>query len=211
MEDLEKAKIRIEQTLLESDGDIKVLSSDNGSISLEVSNGRNFRLSEDEIKYQANEYDIEQRYDIEQKKKECENQKMHKQFNLEKSCVELLIKSLEARRKEAQKEWCLLEPLANVYVEEPFENQKEKKPLYRNIDDRLEALRNEDFDIMGLIAMLKESDAVGCIIPKTALDKGWSFEHNVDIPTPYSGDFIGNEKGRTQGEVGIDVTFIKTE
>ena len=36
--------------------------------------------------------------------------------------------------------------------------------------------------------MLKESDAIGCVIPKTSLEKGWSFEHNVDMPMPYCGE-----------------------
>lgn len=89
--------------------------------------------------------------------------KTHRAFDLLKFDVDLLIECVKSRQKEVEK---ILE-----YYDESSEVEK---------------IRNDAFDLQGLLAMLKESDEVKCVIPLPALEKGWSFEHNVDMPMSYS-------------------------
>jgi len=91
-----------------------------------------------------------------------ETPKTHNSYQLHEYDTDLLKRCIKSRQRE----------IAHIYTDFP--------EIYN------EDLNNESFDLQGLMGMIKESDQVRCVIPKKSLDKGWSFEHNVDMPTGYS-------------------------
>jgi hypothetical protein len=73
-----------------------------------------------------------------------------------------------------------------------LESVIEKLPTYNenasetSIDQVRDSLSNQHFDLLGLIAMIKEGVAIQCVIPKEVTELGWTFRgHSVDMPPPY--------------------------
>jgi hypothetical protein len=92
-----------------------------------------------------------------------ETPKTHRAFKLHDFDTALLIECVKSRQKEVNK------------ILEHYDEASE-----------VEKIRNDAFDLQGLLGMLKESQEVKCVIPLESLEKGWSFEHNVDMPMAYS-------------------------
>jgi hypothetical protein len=93
---------------------------------------------------------------------ESSEPKTHKSFQLHEYDTDSLKRCIRSRQRE----------IANIFNDFP--------------EIVHEDLNHESFDLQGLLAMLMESEQVRCVIPNEALDKGWSFKHNVDMPTGYS-------------------------
>lgn len=66
-------------------------------------------------------------------------------------------------------------------------NEVQKILEYYDESSEVEKIRNDAFDLQGLLAMIKEGEQIKSVIPKARVDAGWTFlGHNVDMPRPYT-------------------------
>jgi hypothetical protein len=50
----------------------------------------------------------------------------------------------------------------------------------------MEDVRRDNYDLLGLIGILKETDSMTFNLPKTSLNRNWASFHGVDFPFPYA-------------------------
>jgi len=96
----------------------------------------------------------------------------HKSYRIIEQDIEIILRALKDRLDFIDK---MYEDLGN-YTDSTCDP---------TIDDMRGAIGHEHYDLQGLIGMFKEQDAVELIISKENSEKGWSWEHNVDMPYPY--------------------------
>lgn len=73
------------------------------------------------------------------------------------------------------------------------QNELDKMYQYFKTIGEVEEINNECFDLMGLLAMIEESEQIKCVIDKKVVAQGWTFRgHSVDMPMAYSDNLDEN-------------------
>lgn len=102
--------------------------------------------------------------------------KTHNSYRLTDADVKLILEGLQLNLKNNSK---VIKSVQSKFV-------KNHCP-HVSIDEVVHALSCKDHDLQGLIAMIKESETVNCVISKEVANAGWTFRgHNVDMPLPYA-------------------------